>query len=446
VALGDLNLGSTTDTRPPAGAAVVVRAFDTDLSTSLGDDLILWGDAAATRGQTLAHRPEYARFHLERPDVPHSVPGYWINVDGSCQAVLLPKRLPVGRTIDRMAGGMTGYWLAGNSLIGGDQREAIETVVSTCEALCRTEQVAGLLIEDVDEAGPFDVACRELARNGWRLFTPTGWQPRWRIDMPATEEAYWSKFNSKRRGNLRRQQRKLGGEVRRFTAENDVDDFLELAHVVSRKTWQTQAIGLRVGASEFERSMYRLAARGNNLRCYVLMKDGQPISFAIGLQSPMRYSLEEIGYDPAFAEWSPGMTLLCHVLDDLFAERTPPVFDFGGGDAAYKQTLANRAGRSATLWLIAPGVRRYVAMRTFEFIRKAKSWTRKAVGDVGLKGQLRRLTRRGAIPVVALANPIPAAVSDPGSCPTPEADAPLGSKTPTAPRDLREDRLPGETL
>ncbi len=402
MALGDLNLKATPDARPQASAAVVVRAFDSDLATSLGDDLILWGDAATAGGQTLAHRPEYARFHMDRPEVPRNVPGYWINVDGHRQAVLLPKRLPVGRTIEGLAGGMTGYWLAGNSLIGSTQQSAVETVVSTCERLCRNEQVAGLLIEDVDEAGPFDVACRALARNGWRLFTPTGWQARWRIEMPATEEAYWSKFNSKRRGNLRRQQRKLGGEVRRFTTESEVDEFVELAHIVSRKTWQTQAIGLRVGATDFERRMYRLAARENSLRCYVLIKEGQPISFAIGLQSPMRYSLEEIGYDPAFAEWSPGMTLLCHVLDDLFKERTPPLFDFGGGDAAYKQTLANQSGRSATLWLIAPGGRRRVAMRAFELIRKAKTWMRQAVGEVGLKGQLRRLTRRG---VTTLATP-----------------------------------------
>jgi len=294
-----------------------------------------------------------------------------------------------------VAGGMAGYWLAGNGVFGPIAAELLPSFLKTAAATVRRERAAFLLIEDVDLDSPLDESVRELTREGWSLFSPTGWQPRWRIDLPPTADEYWAKFNSKRRGNLRRQQRKLGGDVRLYTEPDQVGEFLMLAHTVSLKTWQTRTIGLRVGNTEFEQSAYRLAATEGRFRSYVLVKDGQPISFAIGTTATGRFLLEEIGYDPAFAEWSPGMTLLCHMLDDFYLDQPPALFDFGGGDAAYKQTLANRESRSATLWLIAPGWRRQGAMQLFELVRAARRQTRRFLGEGGLRARLRRLFRAG---------------------------------------------------
>lgn len=380
-----------------AGAETVpieVRAFDADLTAALGGDATGWGDSARRWGTTYQQLPEYAQLHLRRPEVPLRLPGFWLTA-GETQAVLLPKRLPVGRTVDTVAGGMAGYWLAGNGVFGPSAAERLLSFLDAASATVRRERAAFLLIEDVDLDSPLHIAVRELTRQGWSLFSPTGWQPRWRIELPPNGEEYWAKFNSKRRGNLRRQQRKLGGEVRRYTEVDRVGEFLSLAHTVSLKSWQTRAIGLRVGNSAFEQSAYRLASAEGRFRSYVLVKDGQPISFAIGTTATGRFLLEEIGYDPAFAEWSPGMTLLCHMLDDFYVDRPPTLFDFGGGDAAYKRTLANRETQSATLWLIAPGLRRQSAMRLFEWVRAARKQTRRFLGEGGLRARLRRMFRTG---------------------------------------------------
>jgi CelD/BcsL family acetyltransferase involved in cellulose biosynthesis len=379
-------------------AAVEIRAFDADVGATLGDDVTVWKDMAHRWGTTFQQLPEYARLHLQRPEIPRDLPGFWMS-QGDAQGVLLPKRLPVGRTISAVAGGMSGYWLAGNGVFGAGAEGALGNLVSTAASIVQREHAAFLLLEDVDIDSPLDMVARGLAQEGWTLFTPTGWQPRWRIHLPATADEYWSKFNSKRRGNLRRQQRKLGGEVRRFTEPDSVDEFLSLAHTVSLRTWQTRTMGLRVGNSEFERAAYRLATDEGRFLSYVLVKDGQPISFAIGTTAGSRYLLEEIGYDPAFADWSPGMTLLCHMLDDFYLDRPPALFDFGGGDASYKRTLANAESQSATLWLIAPGWRRQGAMQLFKWLRSATKASHRLIGDGGLRARLRRMFRGAAGPV-----------------------------------------------
>lgn len=368
------------------------RAFDADLSAGLGDDVTAWQDSAHRWGTTFQQLPEYARLHLLRPEVPRTLAGFWMSSPEG-QAVLLPKRLPVGRSIAAIAGGMSGYWLAGNGVFGPVAEQVLVPAIQSAAEIVRQERAAFLLLEDVDIDSPIDLAARALMQEGWTLFTPTGWQPRWRIHLPPTADEYWSKFNSKRRGNLRRQQRKLGGEVLRFTDADRVDEFLALAHTVSLKTWQTRTIGLRVGNTEFEREAYRLAASENRFRSYVLVKDGQPISFAIGTTAESRFHLEEIGYDPAFSEWSPGMTLLCHMLDDFYRDQPPRLFDFGGGDAAYKRTLANSESRSATLWLIAPGWRRQGAMRLFQWVRSFLKSSHRLLGEGDFRARLRRMLR-----------------------------------------------------
>jgi CelD/BcsL family acetyltransferase involved in cellulose biosynthesis len=44
--------------------------------------------------------------------------------------------------------------------------------------------------------------------------------------------------------------------------------------------------------------------------------------------------------------------LLLHVLEDLTRNNPPRVFDFGGGDADYKQLFATTHSRSGNLWLM----------------------------------------------------------------------------------------------
>ncbi len=337
--------------RAEFAASPRVHAFERDLAGLSEANREEW--SAATRdGADLRQTPEYAALHLERPDVPR-LPGLWIGAHESPgrQAVLLPKRMSLPKPLSWVRREMRGYWMAGNGAVGAagtgpSSGEDLGELLAECGRAVRRQRGDFLLIEDLEIDTPLKNAAYELLREGWRAYSPSGWQPRWRIRFPATADEYWAKFNSKRRGNLRRQQRQFGGTVVRVDTVEQVDWFLEKAAEVSKTTWQTRVLGQRVSGDEFERRCHDLAARRGSLRSYVLMKDDKPASFAIGMQHGGRFSLEEIGYDPIHAEWSPGMVLLCHMLDDLYAERTPTEFDFGGGDAptSERSPTTNRSG------------------------------------------------------------------------------------------------------
>jgi CelD/BcsL family acetyltransferase involved in cellulose biosynthesis len=323
--------------------------------------------------------PEYAESHLARPDVPR-LPGLWLATSDAPggQGVLLPKRLALPRPASWVRRELRGYWLAGNGAVAAGDEE-LTTLLDASGHAVREQGGDFLLLEDMELDSPLQRAADRLVQQGWRAYSPTGWQPRWRIQMPAAGDEYWAKFNSKRRGNLRRQQRKFGGTVVRVESVEQVEWFLQQATEVSKTTWQSRVLGQRVSGDDFERTSHELAARRGVLRSYVLMKDERPASFAMGQQYGGRFSLEEIGYDPVHAEWSPGMVLLCHMLDDLFAERTPAVFDFGGGDASYKRTLANHESVGGTVWLVAPGWSRRAALGVLEGGARVRAWGRRFV-------------------------------------------------------------------
>lgn len=337
--------------------------------------------ALTTRGVDPRQTPEYAESHLARPDVPR-LPGLWVSASEAPggQGVLLPKRLALPRPAAWVSRELRGYWLAGNGAVAAGEEvvpQELESLLDACGRAVRDHSGDFLLLEDMELDSPLHQAADRLLRQGWRAYSPTGWQPRWRIQMPATGDEYWAKFNAKRRGNLRRQQRKFGGTVVRVESVEQVEWFLRQATEVSKTTWQSRVLGQRVSGDDFERQSHELAARRGVLRSYVLMKDERPASFAMGLQYGGRFSLEEIGYDPVHAEWSPGMVLLCHMLDDLFAERTPAVFDFGGGDASYKRTLANHESVGGTVWLVAPGWSRRAALGVLETGARVRAWGRR---------------------------------------------------------------------
>jgi hypothetical protein len=368
--------------RAEYAASPRVRPFERELAGLSEADREAWS-AAARDGADLRQTPEYAAMHLARPDVPR-LPGLWISPNEACgrRAVLLPKRLNLPKPLSWVRRELRGYWMAGNGAVAGagagpSTGDDLGELLAECGRAVRRQGGDFLLIEDLELDTPLKDAAYGLLREGWRAHSTTGWQPRWRIRFPETADEYWAKFNSKRRGNLRRQQRQFGGTVVRVETVEQVDWFLEKAAEVSKTTWQTRVLGQRVSGDEFERRCHELAARTGSLRSYVLMKDDKPASFAIGLQYGGRFSLEEIGYDPIHAEWSPGMVLLCHILDDLYAERTPAEFDFGGGDAPYKRTLANHESVGGTVWLIAPGWSRRVTLGALGGGVKIRAWGRR---------------------------------------------------------------------
>lgn len=277
-----------------------------------------------------------------------------MRADGAGQlAVLANKRVRLSLITGLPKLNLDGLRLVGNGVMGAESpelmREFVEQVVAILDD--RRHKFDCLLIEDVDTESILWNAARTAS--GARALVLVAPQPRWRLRFEGPAESYWNRFSSKTRYNFRRQKRLLGGEAECIRSESQVAAFLEAAAAVSSQSWQGRRIGQRVARNEKWQRHCEDLARLGALRCYLLQVKDQPAAFAIGTQWNGRFILEEIGYDTAFAEFSPGTVLMLHMLEDMLQTDSPRVLDFGFGDGAYKQLFGNWQSQSGDLLLLS---------------------------------------------------------------------------------------------
>jgi CelD/BcsL family acetyltransferase involved in cellulose biosynthesis len=170
---------------------------------------------------------------------------------------------------------------------------------------------------------------------------------------------------------------------------------LTKAQLVSAKSWQTRRLGgLRIQNTPSALAYWQAIAHMGGFRSYLTEREGQPIAFVLGVQWNGRFIYEEPGYDPAFADLSPGMVILLRAIEELYARNTPKVFDFGFGHAEYKQILGSRMSQSGPVLLIRRGWKPAAVMGMERLRREAGAAARAMLRDSGLLETVRRMYRR----------------------------------------------------
>ncbi|HET6425055.1 MAG TPA: GNAT family N-acetyltransferase, partial [Planctomycetaceae bacterium] len=183
--------------------------------------------------------------------------------------------------------------------------------------------------------------------------------------------------------------------LERITAVSDVPRFLGAAHRISLQTWQSRQFGLRVRNNDEERELLTILASEGLLRSYLWYSNGEPIAFTVGNQDKGCFHYEEVGYMTSHARYSPGQMMLVQLIDDLLTTNRPDWFDFGGGDADYKQIFANHESRSGTLWLWPPTWSNVATVNYIRGCRRLRHGVRRAVVNSGLATRARQWVRYG---------------------------------------------------
>ncbi len=290
-----------------------------------------------------------------------------------------------------------GLRLAGNDFLVADADPAVTAALFDA-ALQHVVQAgaAFLLIEDLDDQTVLAQSVTEKTPKTWLPFRHAGIQPRRRIQLPSTAAEYWNRFSTKTRSTFRRKLKKFGEtRLERITDVADVPRFLEIAHQISLQTWQTRQLGLRVRNNAEELELLSILAREGLLRSYLWFSNGEPVAFLIGNQDKGGFHYEEVGYATPFAKHSPGQMMLIQVMDDLFAKDRPEWFDFGGGDADYKQMFASHESRSGTLWLWPPTLSNLATVNYVRGCRRVRQTARRAVVTLGMASRARQWVRYG---------------------------------------------------
>lgn len=190
-------------------------------------------------------------------------------------------------------------------------------------------------------------------------YVPDGLNVNHFISLPASFEEYLTKFNSKKRYNLKRQIRMLrehgGGRLsmRRIEQSRDVPFFVDGADYVVQRSWQGARSGEELidRGQKWQRMLTDLADRGI-LRSYLLLCADKPCAYVLGYQFRGVFYYVQIGYDQALSQYSPGTSLLYMLIEDLIVYNKASLLTFGFGDNNYKQEFGNLRSQDALMILL----------------------------------------------------------------------------------------------
>jgi len=182
------------------------------------------------------------------------------------------------------------------------------------------------------------------------------------LTLPSTFDEFLASRSKGTRKNIKlyrnRFERTFGSNsaLRIFSGADDLTRMGEDLEVVAEKTYQ-RGLGVGFADSREELSLLELSLARGWFRAYVLYVAQAPIAFWTGWAYGDTFYTGATGYDPDFASHRVGTYLLCRVIEDLCADPSIRIVDFGSGDAAYKHQFGSETWSEKDVLVFAPTLR-----------------------------------------------------------------------------------------
>lgn len=211
---------------------------------------------------------------------------------------------------------------------------------------------------------------------------------------------WWQGFSSKTRSTLSRKARRLAEHfegaftVRSYRTPTEVAEFMAVAGDLSRRTYQARLMqaGLPTGQADIAQAV--AAAAADNVRAFLLFAGGQAIAY---LYLPVEHDVliyAYLGYDPDFAELSPGTVLHVEAMRALYGENRFRAFDFTEGDGAHKAQFGRGTVACADVFVLRPTLRNRAMLAMMLGIDGAASHGKAMLDRIGLRAKVKALIRR----------------------------------------------------
>lgn len=235
-----------------------------------------------------------------------------------------------------------------------------DAVAAIAEAIARRRPGIDLIeLQDILSDSPTVAAFRRLAaRNGQEVgLRPSLLTPY--IPVEGKWPVYFDAVSGHLKRNLRRRRRQLEEQgkvsIEQWTgdtlSEGDrLADRLREGFEIEAMAWKGSA-GTAIRENEvwgeFYRQLAQTAAERGWLRLYFLRVNDRPIAFYYTLLYDRKLYYLKLGYDPAYARYSPGILLHQEILESLFQEKVTEL-DFLGPMMEWKREWAK--GERAHVW------------------------------------------------------------------------------------------------
>ncbi len=290
--------------------------------------------------------------------------------------------------------------VAFGGIVGAETPADYELVVDALRNILADDEADLVTLSHIEEGAPL---CG-IARSGlpwWRVDHMPAKAAHWFADVPDSLDAFIGSRGKNTRNNLRRYARAL---LRDHGDALTVGEFSEPAHLdrlitslreIAATSYQG-GLGVGYTGDRLQLALMELAARRGWLRARVLYIAETPIAFVFGYCYRGTFHLVATSFDPAYSRQHVGLYIQMQMMDGLCREGDVRMWDFGVGDAEYKQRLGDRQRSEANILLFAPSVKAvgYNAVTTARVAASsaAKTW----IADSELGGRLKKAWRKNA--------------------------------------------------
>jgi CelD/BcsL family acetyltransferase involved in cellulose biosynthesis len=317
-------------------------------------------------------------------------------------------------------------------------------------------QACGDLLLDmgVDAPSVLDCLVAQLGRLPWsllRLLGVRGEHSRWseftaaleRAGMPfewspwfdvavAQRPDDWASYAASRsrkfRQQIRRVQRRLESsgatqiEIHRKFAPYEVEPLLMRGFEVENRSWKGRNGTSVLKSTDMVEAYTKQAtelARCGQLHLALMQHDGRDIAFALGMVAKRTYFSLKIGYDDAFADYSPGVLLRWRLLKTLFEDEALERIDFFGPHGAANARFATATEAEGPLWIATGGAISRAVVRGIDYRHRRAAVT--TSGETQSSEPKQKETSTAASTEKALVNPSRGKTSKPSRGESPAA-------------------------
>jgi CelD/BcsL family acetyltransferase involved in cellulose biosynthesis len=224
--------------------------------------------------------------------------------------------------------------------------------------------------------------------------------PHWRTELPGSLDEFLARRSRRRRESVRRYSRRLEktyGDEARVEVVRDAAGLEKLfteSKIIHRETYQ-HILGVGFSDENVQRRLAELAADRGWFRGYVLYLRDKPVAFWHGNAYKGSFGVVSTGFDPAYAEDRPGTYLLMRAIEDLSADGSAQMLDFGFGDADYKRHFGDEVIEEQDIGIFEPRAKLLALNAAHSALGGVTAGARAAAAGTGALGNLRKQRREG---------------------------------------------------
>jgi hypothetical protein len=241
------------------------------------------------------------------------------------------------------------------------------------------------LWDDLDVQSPLYQHALQLPHRS--LADHCSWQvDRWLMKFPNGLDDFLMSLERSQRSKLRRKYKKVLSHFDQRLELRIVNSLPELQSVIPHfEEIAAKTEKRKMGFGFFDTPEIRQelldAAENGWLRAFLVYLDGQPAAFWIGTLYNRSLQADYVGYDPSWAEFSPGIFLFLSLLNVLHGEDISTI-DFGRGESQLRQCFSDVKHVEAKVRIHAPTLRglwlnlaRTFAFKSTRLLRRANGFS-----------------------------------------------------------------------